>query len=419
MMKTRRLMISLILVFASMNLFADVLLSPAMGMMKEHPMVPSGREYTDFAKPTPTYTERPADLYDFVAVAICSSPKYNHGAFGSGPYVVEESISFEVSSFEGMFVSDENPVYKRPFDLYYIERGVRRNESSDSSRTEIRGYGKIEAGEEYIFPELGDWGDRYYRWVWRDIIIQLPGTATSGGVEVDGTYYPLIQGTYTATFDIKMTVNRGEPDEESTSMTVVIPGYYSVDFSTPSDTTAALSIIPYAASANLNLTTMLANKNYSVDIGSMDFLIRLADSSSGQLDDGAEAFSIFLSASPDPSVSDIDGFKLVHQDFKDGIDFYTDTNNLDYFVTITGDSDHSGIAENFYGEDSFDENSGPTKSISTQCHKVWSDHNNAYAHYHTFNGLISVQLEDRVSQLPPAEGWYSDYIYVHVISERT
>ena len=174
MMKTRRLMISLILVFASMNLFADVLLSPAMGMMKEHPMVPSGREYTDFAKPTPTYTERPADLYDFVAVAICSSPKYNHGAFGSGPYVVEKSISFEVSSFEGMFVSDENPVYKRPFDLYYIERGVRRNESSDSSRTEIRGYGKIEAGEEYIFPELGDWGDRYYRWVWRDIIIQLP-----------------------------------------------------------------------------------------------------------------------------------------------------------------------------------------------------------------------------------------------------
>ena len=435
-------LISIFLVLIN-NIVSAVILGPAMGMMQSHSLVSTNPAYQGLMNNDKTLS------YDDFAVAIATSEKYEYSGHSDsswsdwlywvvdGEYYDEDSFSISVDADELMFISDDNPVYKRPFRLYTLQRGVKRDQGAyeyrvnvsyevdiektreieNTARGIIRSIDEVKIGEPEKFPKNNDGteGGTYYRWVWRDICLQLPGSPVSGGVEVDGVFYPLIQGNYSARFEVTFTNN---VTGESATLPVVIPGYYNASGVAP-DTTAAFSITPDPSAVNLNIEQLVRNRNLQ-KVGSLDFLWREKDfSSSSQLDDGAGTF-IFLSASPDPFTSAPDGFKLVHEDFVEGETAYSDTNSIDYYVVLSGNSDHVGIGENFYGDDYYPTGSRQaTKWIRTQCHKQAQPQQSGYVHYHTYTGDISIRVEGTPDVALLAKGQYSSTIYVHVVAEDT
>lgn len=427
MKKRRALLLLFLLHIALISLYSEALLFPGDGMFIPHSLTPSSDSgYKDFISANSGLSSD-TKVYDALGLAVCSSER-----LGYGNRINTNLFQIEVNIDELMFVSDSNPVYKRPLELAFLERAVRYNTmgtplTENHDRNEagpygngIRRYGHID-GSEY-FPENNN-----YRWVWCDIVLQLPGDAVEGGVQVGSTFYPLIQGSYTATFDITLTnVNTGE----KSIMTVVVPGYYSLSNTAPTGGSAALSVTPTANAGNLNLQNMLTN-DVTALVGTVDFMASLEDSGSSDLDDGNEDFYIFLSASSDPFESDPNGFKLVHESFVSGESAYTGKNSIDYVVEMIGDGDHSGLAATFDGTDNFDVVLGPTKSLETICHKVanyqtselewdWTQYvvDLKYRHFHTFSGDLIVRLEDRTTSEIPNKGRYSSNIYIHVISGK-
>lgn len=420
MKKRRALLLLFLLHIALISLYSEALLFPGDGMFTPHSLTPSSDSgYKDFISEG-SGLDSDIKVYDSLGLAVCSSER-----LGWGERINTNSFQIEVNIDELMFVSDSNPVYKRPLELAFLERAVNRltlgePTSEKRDREEIRRYGRID-GREY-FPE-----NNGYRWVWCDIVLQLPGDAVEGGVQVGSTFYPLIQGSYTATFDITLTnINTGE----KSTMTVVVPGYYSLSNTAPAGGSAALSVTPTANAGNLNLQNMLTN-DVTALVGTVDFMASLEDSGSSDLDDGNEDFYIFLSASSDPFESDSNGFKLVHESFIPGESAYTGKNSIDYVVEMIGDGDHSGLAATFNGTDNFDVVLGPTKSLETICHKVANYQTSElkyefpqyvvdlkYRHFHTFSGDLIVRLEDRTTSEIPNKGRYSSNIYIHVISGK-
>ena len=429
MKKRRALLLLFLLHIALISLYSEALLFPGDGMFTPHSLTPSSDSgYKDFISAGSGLSSN-TKVYDSLGLAVCSSNRLERRN-----RINTNSFQIEVNIDELMFVSDSNPVYKRPLELAFLERAVEQNtwetpkaESDDRNEAGpygngIRRYGLID-GSEY-FPENND-----YRWVWCDIVLQLPGDAVEGGVQVGSTFYPLIQGSYTATFDIPLTnINTGE----KSTMTVVVPGYYSLSNTAPAGGSAALSVTPTANAGNLNLQNMLTN-DVTALVGTVDFMASLEDSGSSDLDDGNEDFYIFLSASSDPFESDPNGFKLVHESFIPGESAYTGKNSIDYVVEMIGDGDHSGLAATFDGTDNFDVVLGPTKSLETICHKVANYQTSKleyqiippvyeidlkYRHFHTFSGDLIVRLEDRTTSEIPNKGRYSSNIYIHVISGK-
>lgn len=435
-------LISIFLVLIN-NIVSAVILGPAMGMMQSHSLVSTNPAYQGLMNNDKTLS------YDNLAVAIATSEKYEYSGHSEsslsdwlywvvdGAFYNEDDFSILIDADELMFISDDNPVYKRPFRLYTLQRGVKRDQGAykyrvnvsyevdiektreieNTARGIIRSIDDVKIGEPEKFPKDNDGteGGTYYRWVWRDICLQLPGSPVSGGVEVDGVFYPLIQGNYSARFEVTFTNN---VTGESATLPVIIPGYYNASGVAP-DTTAAFSITPDPSAVNLNIEQLVRNRNLQ-KVGSLDFLWREKDfSSSSQLDDGAGTF-IFLSASPDPFTLAPDGFKLVHEDFVEGETAYSDTNSIDYYVVLSGNSDHVGIGENFYGDDYYPTGSRQaTKWIRTQCHKQAQPQQSGYAHYHTYTGDISIRVEGTPDVTLLAKGQYSSTIYVHVVAEDT
>ena len=444
--------ISLILFLVVLHsISAEAILGPAMGMMYTHNLVTTDKAYQGLINNDKTLS------YDNLAVAIATSEKYPYTGYGTDGYeeiwtVTSEHFSdkqfkLSIEADELVFVSDENPVYKRPFELYTLQRGIKyddgawnrdreylvwevrywysnyrvdengTNSKESTARQNIR---KIEevSSEPVYFPEDNDGtpGGAYYRLVWRDIILQLPGKPTDGGVIVDDVFYPLIQGTYSARFDIEFEDTK---TGEISRLPVVIPGIYDLSLTSPrTETSAAFTVTPDPSAVNLNIEQLVRNGNLQ-RVGSIDFLWREGKfNPSSQLDDGAGSY-IFLSASSDPFTSEPEGFKLVHEDFVEGETAYNDTNSIDYYVVLAGNSEHAGIGETFYGDDYYStgENKA-TKWIRTQCHKqLQPQQQDEYAHYHTYTGDISIRVEGNPDVTMLAKGQYSSTIYVHVVAE--
>lgn len=396
MNKKRLVILNVLLILSLCVLPAVDVIIPAMGMMQSHNMATDEEVYKNLEdKKTP-----PGGIsaYDNLAVALCQGYKY-----GSGD---ERKFTVEVSyDSNGLyFVSDDNPVYKRPFELYIIKR-------QSGSYTP---YAYKIGAESFTVTALNGTPDA----IWVDIVIQLPGTKTDGGIKTDdGTFYPLIQGNYTAMFNVELTSSGGSVQ----SMNIVVPGYYS-NANVASSNAAALKVTPFANSVNLNLASMIRNPSSAVEVGEIDFLYRQSGRvSSPTLDDGTSKFYLFLSASPDPYSSAVHGFKLVHESFVMGEDFYNDSNSLDYVVELRGDADHSGLNQTFDGTDYLNSDNKVQNYIKTQCHKEMNYQglgNNTYVHYHTYGGTVSVRLEDVAASQNPSilySGRYSSYIYVHII----
>ena len=406
--------ISLLILFLVVlhSISAEAILGPSMGMMYTHNLATTDAAYQGLIKNNKNLN------YDNLAIAIATSEKLDQydDSFDWNRF----RISIKSDDNMLMFVSDDNPVYKRPFEIYLLQRGAKVIEA-DSARNDVRQITEIETNTDTFFPkddrDFTDWG--HYRWVWCDVVLQLPGTpaADGGGVVVDNIFYPLIQGTYSARFDIEFEDTK---TGEVSRLPVVIPGIYDASLaSTSSNTRAsiAFSITPDPSAVNLNIEQLVRNKNLQ-RVGSIDSLWREEGfPDSGELDDGAGAY-IFLSASPDSFTPEPDGFKLVHEDFVEGETAYSDINSIDYYVVLSGNSEHAGLGETFYGEDCFPSGATEaTKWVKTQCHKQSQPQQDGYAHYHTYTGDISIRVEGNPDVTMLAKGQYSSTIYVHVVAE--
>ena len=257
----------------------------------------------------------------------------------------------------------------------------------------------------------------HYEWVWCDVILQLPGTPASagGGVDIGNVFYPLIQGTYSARFTVEFT---DTSTNETMILPVVIPGYYDASETGTKDSRVAFAVTPDPSAVNLNIEQLVRNKNLQ-KVGSLDFIWRDGSDNitSPELDDGVKSY-IFLSASSDPFNPEPDGFKLVHEDFVEGETAYSDINSIDYYVVLSGNSEHAGLGETFYGEDCFPIGAmEATKWVKTQCHKQLQPQQTSYVHYHTYTGDISIRVEGNPDVTMLAKGQYSSTIYVHVVAE--
>ena len=386
---------SIILIFFSAvisSISADLMLYPAMGIQHTHSMVPNDARYKYLIN-------NQSGNLDDLAVALAGTTKYTQGTT-----LGNDTLKVTVDCDSMVFRSDENPVYERPFKLFFLVRGVLSSTSEwgvQGDRDNIRAIIPIENGKEYSFPQVINDG-RSYRWFWADIVLQLDndGEEIAGGVVVDNTFYPLIQGTYSAQLTVTATFTDPNGNQKN-------------------DAACAMTVTPYAHASNLSLDALVEGLQTSESVGKIDFLFRGKNSDIPNPDDGSVDFSIFLSASPDPFTPDYDGFKLVHEDFVAGESAYSDTNSIDYVVDVRGDSRHPGLNQTFDGTDYLDPNSGATKNIPTECNKEWSDIGQGYIHFHTYGGELSIRLENSGtgSERPNllASGRYSSTIYVHVV----
>ena len=127
--------ISLILFLVVLHsISAEAILGPAMGMMNTHPMAPQKDSvYTDIINDN---TGGDTNRFNELGIAIATSEN------GDEVDWEQYEISIKSNDSELVFVSDENPVYKRPFKLYLLQRGVKTTDPAFTNpREKIRRMG--------------------------------------------------------------------------------------------------------------------------------------------------------------------------------------------------------------------------------------------------------------------------------------
>lgn len=386
----KRFLFFFALLFVAGRFFAaSYVMNPAYGAQYTHPMVPEDGVYSSLVK------EGGGNLsyaYDNLAIALVSGTNISD----------DDRFSFSVTTATGdgfYFVSDDNPAYKRPFTVYALKRPEPYNSKF------------IEYGEEYPSGT----SDK----IWYDIVIQLPGKASSGGVDIDGTFYPLIQGTYSAELIIEFT----HPSGTGTVTEILrcpIAGYYSMAGQVLEKTSAALAVNTYPSASIIDLRNLLdPDTTSSVAVGKMDFLVRLSNSATSiDPDDGTAEHWLFLSSSPNPYIQDPNGFMFVHNGFVPGEDVYSDQNSLKFEIDVKGDSSlgYAGLNAFFDGTDYFNGNS-VNNYIKSKCTKVRAIINSNIIHYHSFSGDIIVRVDPEADRILQA-GQYSAKVYVHVIAKE-
>ena len=235
----------------------------------------------------------------------------------------------------------------------------------------------------------------------------------------NGSIYPIAAGDdYSAHIRIVATVVE---TGESISVDIPFSAFYHPDGAAgeKSDTSASLFVEPLAAAGNIDLDG--AERQF--DVATIDFAYNMSGNDSLNLpqnDFGNRAY-LFLSASENPFNLSYQGFVFVKDNVKYG-DILTDENSIGYTVIATNtgekpseDTSSGVIAEIRYdGTDSIDTvNDNVDKQMRTYHH--YRKTHGASQHWHTYNGIVSIILDDNSLM---NEGYYRSYIYVHVVTNE-
>ena len=454
---------------------ADTLsLAPAMGMMKTHYVIPYGNEGDDLYD----YLRNNVSLVnqgrvDNIVLAILS---INNVDTNADVNCVEITISYD-----GFFHSDVNSSIVRPYKIYLIERTNRGHREGSVSYYQ-KNSPIATGGTSIEFPSQSilnlyesNSGTSFF---WADFVLQLPlDDADSNGITYDGTYYPLIEGTYSSEVTITAEL-KNDKDEvtEFDSITVPIMAEHTENKVSIEERVSEVSmnVTTNANALNMNLDEMLRTGN-PVQVGTLNFMIRSsANSMSGEetqtgkkcpdlnaelieeshdpffgdkyyayhfAEGTAENYKLFLSASENPFDINPNGFMFVHQDFVPGISSYNDSNSVPFYVQVTGIEDSYDQLGIFTGKEYADSGTGDISgdTLYTKCRKIhvldegiykfndftyniWGGKDgidrtyvDSYSHYHTFEGEISVFVQQNTDIMLNAGQYHGD-IYVHVIS---
>ena len=365
----------------------------------------------------------------------------------NGLEIDKDSIKLSVtatcdSDFE--FVSQSNPIYRRPFNIEIIPRvSVGGQIITEYIRT-------LGPSENIVTIEVPDSvaDNSVISMIAADMVIVLPydyskyssdGGYFSGGLTYNNATYTLADlSDYTAVVTLEVTIsfnysyiqNYQEVNSsysDTRVMTIPFSGYYSSsDFQDKLEESISLFVSPTSEAANLNLE----NQGQWITVGNLNFLYVGGTNIPGTPNANDDIVSIFLSASPYPDVQSSSSFRMVHEE---ATDIITNRNSLGFDARIVGSgSDYNDISLSTNGSNSveFDglaftgnimhrNNAGDLEGekdvVATLCNYGYLSNVPTSRHFHTFEGDIQIRFNN--SQMLNA-GIYRSYIYVHAVTEE-
>lgn len=356
------------------------------------------------------------------------------------------------------YVSQSNPIYERPYELYVVPRYAFNNDQDYVEPTIHQGMGCIEYSHNDSITKHIPWptdntGDGRYTHVWFDLILALPGTYSESGVTYENKEYPLSDAddySSIVTVKIEWTQNyrvefnegewggwtgdryTGEKWRDCTSILglsgvwhfereIMIPfsGFSSTIERGPLDDAGSLVITPTPNASNLSLD--YEDTGVPVEVADIHFILN-----HGKNTDPTDAW-LFLSASPDPLGKNQNGFVLVHDDAGSMLTSY---NSAKYKVSVRGIGDSASNTDGAGGsvvEFEGDETAGDFLSTSTGINsyirtissgELSLPHQNPSTYqYSEFQGVVSVEIEETPMEADGMDsGRYTSEIYIHVMT---
>ena len=363
------------------------------------------------------------------------------------------SIDFN-SSTDFMYVSQSNPIYRRPYAVHVARRyALSNNQTTISGKHTSDPFITLDNDNYYEGAELEmhqDGGN--FTSSWFDLVLALPYDSVNSITETGVTYknieYPLndtkdyssvltVSLSWTQQYKVQMKIDDGEWSDtgykgtfhRSMSMAVPFSGFSSTIETGPSDATASLTISLFPAASNLSLND--ADTNREVKVAELDFIMNLPnytlkdgkryttgtlfESNDGPVyvevaEDKNSNIWLFLSASPDPYNDNLNGFVLVHENAGNMLTSY---NSANYEVIVKGIGDNAGQ------EDVFD---GYAKASDFT---IAGGSEDGYIHTYcnAIEGSNNYLLHQRGTYSPNNQYWwrldsYDSYIYNHYHSYR-
>ena len=256
-------------------------------------------------------------------------------------------------------------------------------------------------------------------------IIEQKQTGQTGWFEVTPTSDWITQS-------IEYQITRSSSGNESIQQTVgggdaiTIPfsGYYSPYDSGMEESSASFHVGTYPIISSLSLNPSSSNNPRTfIDIADINLIYMFGDRFQTDINDNTcEDITynprIFLSASNDPKKQNANGFMFI---YRGATRIVEGVNAVKYTVRVTDDS---GSFKDFDGTDYIDgttyEMVGEDKFLYSEHHysnPFWHVYDNGprQIHYHSYDGTISILIDDTDGNLMQA-GAYESTIYVHLIT---
>lgn len=235
-------------------------------------------------------------------------------------------------------------------------------------------------------------------------------------------WYNTSNGSLTITSSSKTGTATGLYDREV--ITIPFSGYYSPYDSGMEESRASFHVSTYPIISSLSLNPSSSNNPRTfIDIADINLIYMFGDRFQTDINDNTcEDVTynprIFLSASSDPKKQNANGFMFI---YRGATRIVEGVNAVKYTVRVTDDS---GSFKDFDGTDYIDgttyEMVGEDKFLYSEHHysnPFWHVYDNGprQIHYHSYDGTISILIDDTDGNLMQA-GAYESTIYVHLIT---
>ena len=352
-----------------------------------------------------------------------------------------------------MFVSQSNTSYQRPLELTAIPYSANGQEYEkdiiDSNSIEtynsITYSSRSNNNQSFTYDVSANVYSARYGHMWFDLILDLPiDEVTNTGIISDGVVYDLQEeDDYTAVVTITIsfiptysiyTITRtsisdwewtysyfyddtGEDIQgERIERVITIPfsGFYSrLSSENRNDSIASFYVEQMPSASNLTLNSAVPRQ--FIDIADITMLYNRPRSSSEPVigEEDGEIAKIFLSSSSDPEDATATDFMFVHERASSIIE---GRNALGYTIRLTDLTD--GTSEIYDGSDYINSAGNMMtdgKFMESHCHTAHPSHLDEWSHFHTFEGTVSILIDDSTTMMEP--GIYKSNVYIHLVTE--
>ena len=327
------------------------------------------------------------------------------------------------------YVCQSHNEFVRPFRLYVVKRyGVSNRPTSVAAEGAGRGtsFSEISPGTIRSTVEYGhDQDSGKYNNMWFDLLLALPSNEiNSTGVVIDNVVYPLIASDdYTSSITIEISWNQpytivytngsSEQGEFNYHKSLTIPFSGYVDKFEPGESNISFSLSRLPGAANIDLNSGKTGANHHTDVANLDILVNFGNVSVSDVN--REKVRIFLSSNSDPYFKGNE-FTLVHEEYN-GI---ASDNNSFRYQAIVRNTEGEVQTVAFDGTDFLD-GEEIENYLTTDCHNENHAYNTGEAkhyHFHTFKGIIAVEVSSENDDKLMLPGRYESRIYVHVVVDE-
>ena len=361
----------------------------------------------------------------------------NGFGFSDGTYIRYDNIAPLVVEAQCptdfRYVSQSHTEFQRPFRLYVVARSGVGDSPTNIPGTTHAGNSAEELSDKKIrsYVEFESTSNGSYMNMWFDLLLGLPydqNGINSTGVIIDKVVYPLIASDdYTASVTITISweqpydivdgsgnIIRSDTFRYRRSLIIPFSGY--VDRYSTSDSTINLNITRLYGASNINLNDGYTGLNHATDIATIDMLANFNKTAAGSISENRDKVRIFMSSNPNAKEQGSE-FTLLHEDARGVVE---ENNSFNYRVLVSTTDGEPQTVE-FDGTDYLSGSQILNNFLSTDCHaedSLYQVDTNVF-HFHTFNGIVSIVVEDRNNtNVPMLAGRYTSRIYVHVVVDN-